>query len=183
MIEQALSRAKALEPTLSGGDTVERLALDQVMASALHQTGQGEQARVYYERLVELMPDNASALNNLAYLLAEDLDNPGEALPLAERAVELNPKNAQVLDTLGWIQFKLGRTDAARRTLESSIEVEALTANHLHLAELLIEQGYRAEAERHLQTVIDLAEQNNDSKMLERARELMKQTDDLTEAS
>lgn len=183
LAEQAISRARALESSLPGGDSAERQAVDQVLAAGLHQTGQSEQARVYYERLVEIMPDDASLLNNLAYLLAEDMNQPGEALPLAERAAELSPKNAQVLDTLGWIQFKLGQTDAARRTLESSIEAEGLTANHLHLAELLIGQGYRAEATRHLQTVIDLAEQTNETKMLERAQELMKQADDLTEAS
>lgn len=181
--DAAIDRLRALEPTLGAQDTAERLALDQVMAPALHQAGRGSEALVYYQRLLEALPKNPSVLNNMAYLLGEDLDRPAEALPLAQRAAEVEPKNAQILDTLGWVQFKLGQTDEARRSLEASIAEEDLSANHLHLAELLIKQGYRAEARRHLQTAIDLAEQSNETTILQRARELLEQTDELTEAS
>jgi tetratricopeptide (TPR) repeat protein len=181
--EAAIDRLKALEPSLGAQDTTERTALDQVMAPALHQAGRASEALVYYQRLLEALPQNASVLNNMAYLLAEDLDRPAEALPLAERAAEVEPKNAQILDTLGWVQFKLGQTDEARRSIEASIAAEDLSANHLHLAELLIKQGYRAEARRHLQTAIDLAEQSNETTILQRARELLEQTDELTEAA
>ncbi len=181
--DAVIGRLKALEPSLGAQDTAERQALDQVMAPALHQAGRASEALVYYQRLIEAMPDNASVLNNMAYLLGEDLDRPAEALPLAQRAAEAEPKNAQVLDTLGWVQFKLGQIDEARRSLEASIAEEDLGANHLHLAELLIKQGYRAEADRHLQTAIDLAEQSKEAPILQRARELLKQTDELTEAA
>jgi tetratricopeptide (TPR) repeat protein len=182
LVEQAISRLETLEKVLSTDNIAESQALDQVMAPALHQMGESKRALSYYERLIEVTPENVSVLNNMAYLLAEDLDRPGDALPLAQRAAEINPKNAQVLDTLGWIQFKLGQIDSARQTLEDSIAVEGLTANHLHLAELLIDQGYRAEGERHLKTVIDLAEQNNETEALQRARELLEPADELTEA-
>lgn len=181
--DSVIDRLKALEPTLGAQDTAERQALDQVMAPALHQAGRASEALVYYQRLIEAMPKNASVLNNMAYLLGEDLNRPAEALPLAQRAVEVEPKNAQVLDTLGWVQFKLGQIDDARRSLEASIAEEDLGANHLHLAELLIKQGYRAEANRHLQTAIDLAEQSKETQVLQRARELLEQSEELTEAA
>lgn len=181
--DAVINRIRALEPSLGAQDTAERQALDEVMAPALHQAGRASEALVYYQRLIEALPGNASVLNNMAYLLGEDLNRPAEALPLAKRAAEAEPKNAQVLDTLGWVQFKVGQTDEARRSLEASIAAEDLSANHLHLAELLIKQGYRAEANRHLQTAIDLAEQNNETQILQRARELLEQTDELTEAA
>lgn len=181
--DRVVKRLLAVEPTLSPQDAAERRVIDQLMGPALHSAGRAEEALVYYQRVHEVVPDNTSVLNNMAYLLAEDLDRPGEALPMAERAAELDPKNAQILDTLGWVQFKLGRADEARRTLERSIDVEPLSANHLHLAELLIDQGYNTEAGHHLKTAADLAEQNNETQMLDRTRELLEQINELTEAS
>ncbi len=183
LIEQAYDRLLALEPTLSAEDTAERMSYEQIMAPVLHKLGKSEEAMAHYRRLVEQMPDNATVLNNMAYLLADDMGKVEEALPLAERAAELQPKSAQVLDTLGWIQFKSGQPDEARRTLEASIAEESLPANHLHLGELLIEQGYRAEGIRHLRTAVELAEQTNEPDMLKRAQELLKRVEDLTEAS
>ncbi len=181
--QAVVTRLAALESTLSAEDTGVRQMIEQMMGPALHDLGRAEEALAYYKRVRAYAPDNTSVLNNMAYLLVEDLGRPQEALPLAQRASELEPVNAQVLDTLGWIQFKLGQTDAAQQTLQRSIDAQALSANHLHMAELMIDKGYRVEADRHLRTAIDLAEQNNESQMLERAKELLKQTDEMTEAS
>jgi tetratricopeptide (TPR) repeat protein len=181
--QAVITRLGALEGTLSEEDAGVRQVVDQIMGPALHDVGRGEEALVYYRRVQAVSPDNTSVLNNMAYLLAEDLGKAQEALPLAQRAAEIEPRNAQILDTLGWVQFKLGQVDEAQRTLQQSIEAESLSANHLHMAELLIDKGYGAEAGRHLKTAVDLAEQNNESQLLERAKELLKQTDELTEAS
>ncbi len=181
--QQAAERLAALEASLPAEASTERQRLHMLIAPALHQSGQVEQALTYYQQVVQSTPDNPHVLNNMAYLLADELNRPDEALPHAERAAELQPQSAQILDTLGWIQFKLGMIDQARLTLEKSIAAESVTANHLHLAELLIEQGSRTEASRHLQTAVDLAEQGNEAQMLERAQELLKQIEDLTEAS
>jgi tetratricopeptide (TPR) repeat protein len=181
--QAVIKRLEDLEPTLPEDDVVSRQMLEQIMGPALHNAGRSEEALVYYRRVHEYAPDNTSVLNNMAYLLANDLGRLDEALPLAQRAAELEPNNAQILDTLGWVQFKLGQTDQAQQTLESSIDAESLGANHLHMAELLIEKGYEADANRHLKTAIDLAEQNNDTEILERAQKLLERADELTEAS
>lgn len=47
-------------------------------------------AEAYYRQVLELRPNQALALNNLAYLLVK-LKKPG-ALPLAQRAVALAPR-------------------------------------------------------------------------------------------
>ncbi len=179
----AIRRMEALEPTLSPEDAAELQVLEQIMGPALHEADRAQEAMAYYRRVLEHSPDNTSVLNNLSYMLAEDLGKADEALPLAERAAELEPQNAQILDTLGWVRFKLGQTEQAQKTLESSIKLADLSANHLHLAEVLINQGYEAEARRHLKTAVDLAEQNNESEILQRAQELLERTGELTEAS
>jgi len=180
--QAVIRRMKELEPTLSPEDTDELHMLEQIMGPALHDVGQVQEALTYYRRVLAYAPDNTSVLNNTAYLLAEDLGKTDEALPMAERAAGLDPGNAQVLDTLGWVQFKLGQTDKAQKTLESSINAGDLPANHLHLAEVLLKQGYEAEARGHLKRAIDLAEQNNESEVLQKAQELLERTGELTES-
>ena len=179
----AVQTLKGVESKLAADDAQSRQAYDIALAIALHHAGDHEGAKSAYQKVLEVQPDNTSVLNNLAYLLAEELDQSAQALPLVERAAELSPGNAQILDTLGWVQFKLGQVDKARATLESSIATQPLSANHLHLAEVLIDQGYKAQAGRHLKTAADLAEQNNETELLEQIQALQKQLDPLTEAS
>ena len=59
-----------------------------------------------YRDLLKMAPDNAVALNNLAYLLAETGTDLEEALRHALRARELHPEADEVADTLGWVYVK-----------------------------------------------------------------------------
>ena len=68
-----------------------------------------EMAMQAYEKTILLQPDNFSALNNLAWILAtsedEALRNPRRAVLLAARAAELKP-SAQILDTFAESLFR-----------------------------------------------------------------------------
>jgi spermidine synthase len=61
-----------------------------------------------FRSMVEAHPENASALNGLADLLAAE-GRIAEALPLVEHAVKLMPDDASILDTHGWILHLHGR--------------------------------------------------------------------------
>jgi tetratricopeptide (TPR) repeat protein len=180
--DAAVQQLMDVESLVSAQDEPGRQAYDLVLAISLHHAGKAEQALPIYQRAEKSQPDNTSVLNNMAYLLAEDLNRPQEALPLVERALKLSPGNAQILDTLGWVQFKLGQTDQAKATLETSIAAQPLSANHLHLARVLKEQGYKAQARQHLKTAADLAEQNNETDILQEINTLLEEIDQLTEA-
>lgn len=68
-------------------------------------------------------PDNPSALNFLGYLLADhDRDLP-EAEGLIRRAVEREPDNGAYVDSMGWVYYRLGRLEDARRELERAIRL------------------------------------------------------------
>ena len=90
-------------------------------------------------------------LNNYAYLLADNLGKPGEAIELAEDAANMtNHADPNVLDTLGWCYLKsaqtLGGTEARERAqkgvdfLEEAQQTvakgqrEELPIIHYHLA-------------------------------------------------
>ena len=71
-------------------------------------------------RTIVLKKDHAGALNHLAYTYAEAGKHLEEALQMATSAVLINPNGAS-LDTLGWVYFKLGRFEQARRSLEQAV--------------------------------------------------------------
>ena len=83
------------------------------LALVLDGSGKKEEAERAYRATLQLDPDDAVAMNNLAFLLAgrgADLD---QALALANRAAELMPDDADMIDTAGWVQLKRKQTDAA----------------------------------------------------------------------
>jgi Tfp pilus assembly protein PilF len=83
------------------------------LALVLDSSGKKEEAERAYRATLQLDPEDAVAMNNLAFLMVgrgEDLD---QALALAKRATELVPDDADMIDTTGWVQLKRKQTDAA----------------------------------------------------------------------
>ncbi|MCX8043706.1 MAG: M48 family metalloprotease [Desulfobacterota bacterium] len=82
-------------------------------------------AEEYYLKVLGLEPDNAEALNNLAWLYATAQDerfyNPKEALRLATRAAELDPQ-PHILDTLAESFFINGDCDSAVETINVALQ-------------------------------------------------------------
>jgi uncharacterized protein (TIGR03790 family) len=98
-VEALLDRATTIEP---------RLTVAQFQLATLYDArGDHRLAVERYRKILAVEPQNAVALNNLAYTLAEHLQAPRDSLPLAERAYSLAPI-PMVADTLGWIHHLLG---------------------------------------------------------------------------
>jgi Tfp pilus assembly protein PilF len=115
-INALLVRATTIDPRF----TVAHLILAQ---SADHR-GDVDEAVAHYWPVVTAEPDNAVALNNLAYLLVERKGMAKEALPLADRAYRLSGSAPVVADTLSWIQFKLGDITSALPLTERAAQAE-----------------------------------------------------------
>jgi Tfp pilus assembly protein PilF len=102
--------------------------------------------KAYLESL-SVAPDNNDALNNLAYLYVEYLNQPDKAFPYAQRAYILSPGVANVADTYGWVLAKLKRYDKAIDVLEQVIEVpEGNPAFRYHLGWVYEQTGQRDKA-------------------------------------
>ncbi len=103
-------------------------------------------ARKNYEKVVELVPDNVMARNNLAWLLWREGDAQA-ALPHAERALELAPDAATVQDTAGLVYLKLGNISRASTLLKEAAGGLPDNAEvQYHYAQALAAQGNSKEA-------------------------------------
>ena len=94
-------------------------------------------AEKYYRLALELEPERAYRLNNLAFLLINEELNVEEGLKLVEKALESAPDHYNYLDTRGWGLYKQGRYEEAVEVLEQAWELKP-RYNHgifLHLEE------------------------------------------------
>jgi tetratricopeptide (TPR) repeat protein len=82
-------------------------------------------ARDAYEKLLSIKPDFALALNNLAYLYSERLNDLDKAYDLARKARDLQAQDASVGDTFGWVLYKRGDYQQALPILQASAEKAA----------------------------------------------------------
>lgn len=97
-----------------------------------------------YQQALMLQPDNALALNNLAYTYMERQVNLVEAVRMAERAVDLE-RRATYLDTLGFGYYLLGQYDQAKAILEEALSMsDELDPQNLAELELHLEMVYHA---------------------------------------
>ena len=91
-----------------------------------------DNARTYFEDVLEQEPDVAEAHNNLGYCLRkldESLWN--EALAHYDRALELDPKLAQAYHYRGVLPALAGREAAAKADHAALVELDATLADRL----------------------------------------------------
>jgi Flp pilus assembly protein TadD len=123
--------------TTQGENPMARQWLGMLEAAAGDQTA----AIADFRKVIEAQPDNAKALNNLAYLLVETGNQTEEPLKYAQKAVELSPGNPDFEDTLGWVLYRRAVYDLAVKHLESSISKKSTALPNYHLAMACIKSG------------------------------------------
>jgi len=125
-------------------------------------------ARAQFEQLVREHPDDALALNNLAWLVADE--SPARSLDLATRAVKLQPSSPDYWDTLGCMQLRRSDPKGALISLQRAHQLgNADPEITFHLAKALDANGARAEAKALLSTVAtrdDFADRENAQRLL-----------------
>lgn len=125
------------------------------LALLYDRTGRSEQARKEYEVVIQVQPENATALNNLAYLEAEDGVDLDLALAHAQRALQKRPGDLDVQDTLALVYLRKNLTDEGIRILHDLVSQRPSSAPfHLHLALALYQKGDRPKAKRELEAAL-----------------------------
>ncbi len=146
---QSIDSAIALAPQSS------QLQLDR--GDILAMKGDLRGAEQAYRAAIERDASNATALNNVAWLLADRKANLDEALSFARRAAELQPKNAGFADTLGWVYRARGQVAEATRAFETAISLAPkLPDPHYHLGLVHMDAGRKTEALASLQQAVKL---------------------------
>jgi tetratricopeptide (TPR) repeat protein len=106
-----------------------------------------DKAEKTFQKVIELNPKHAAALNYLGYMLADRGVRLEESLELIKKAVDLDPNNGAYLDSLGWAYFKLNRVDEAETYLKKALErVRKDPTIHEHLGDVYYRRGQYAEA-------------------------------------
>jgi len=100
-----------------------------------------------FKQVLETDPKNASALNYLGYMLADQNVRLQEAQDFIKKAVSLEPNNYAFLDSLGWVYYRLNRLDDAEQQLSRSVQLWPRDPTiHDHLGDVYFKQGKIKEA-------------------------------------
>jgi putative PEP-CTERM system TPR-repeat lipoprotein len=109
-------------------------------------------AAAHFQAAVAIQPNNALALNNLAWIGSQTGDP--RAIEYAARAAELAPQNAEVLDTYGTLLVEKGEIDRGMEILDRAGRI-APGRNDLRLsrAKALLKAGRKDEARKELESL------------------------------
>jgi Flp pilus assembly protein TadD len=118
-------------------------------------TGKRDQAKPIYEQILKIQPDAAVALNNLAYIKAEEGVDLDQALTMSQRARQKMPNAPEVNDTLGWIYIKKNLSeDAVRLYKDLTAQVPANATFHYHYGMALLQKGDKPLAKKEFETAL-----------------------------
>ncbi len=98
------------------------------------------------QHIINIDPNNASALNGLGYFLTTRTQRFDEALSLIERALVQQPNDPAIIDSMGWVLFKLGRIKEAISYLQKAFDRFPDPEVAAHLGEALWADGQQQEA-------------------------------------
>jgi putative PEP-CTERM system TPR-repeat lipoprotein len=110
-----------------------------------------------FRAVVDLQPNNTTALNNLAWASAQIKDP--KAIEYAEKANRLAPNQPAIMDTLGMLLVEKGDTERGLQLLRDAIKVSPSTpALRLNLAKALIKVDQKDAARKELEELAKLGD-------------------------
>jgi tetratricopeptide (TPR) repeat protein len=114
----------------------EDTAIGLNLAAAYDKANKVDQAEAVYRDLIKKDPENAEAMNDLGYMLAERDRKLEDAVNLIKQALAIETDKPEYLDSLGWAYFKQGKADLARDPLERAAAAQPrASVIQSHLAE------------------------------------------------
>ncbi len=131
-----------------------------LLGYAYQMTGKPAESEAAYRLCLRLNPDYPEALNNLAFLLAENggarADRLDEALSLAQQAVRAEGNNPESGDTLGWIYLRQNHLESARQLFSTlAAQNPRNPMLHYHYGLVLRQVGDRARGDGELRAALE----------------------------
>jgi len=130
-----------------------------------------DRALVYMERVLEVNPRNAQALNYVGYTWAERGQRLDEAEEMIRQAARLSPRDGYIADSLGWVYFMQaqpllaeGHRDKGMALLEKAIEQLVLATEltggdpvvYEHLGDVYLRIGLPNRALQYYEEAVEL---------------------------
>jgi tetratricopeptide (TPR) repeat protein len=154
-LAQVYEKAKRYDDMARSIDTAEKLSTTPEEREAVlftrgamyERQKKFDLAEAQFRKVLEINPENASALNYLGYMNADRNVRVQEALALIQKAVDQDPENGAYLDSLGWAYFRLGKLEEAATYVRRALErVGKDPTIRDHLGDILAQQGKVKEA-------------------------------------
>lgn len=132
----------------------------QYLADAYHNTKEHEESDKYYEKCLELDPNNASVLNNYSYYLSLRKHKLSKAEEMMVRVNKMYPNNATFLDTYGWVLFQQGKYEEAKVKLKQSLDNGGSKSGEVteHYGDVLFQLGMNNEAFEYWNKALELGD-------------------------
>lgn len=148
------------------------------LAMTLEAQGKAAEARPFYEQVLKVQPDNVVALNNLAFMMAEEGRDLDQALTMAQKARQNYGKtdslSDEISDTLGWIYIKKSLGDNAIRIYQDLTKRRPDRAEFFYrLGMAQYQKGDRIAARTSTQTALGLLAKKANKPLEDKVRSLL----------
>ncbi len=120
----------------------------------------GDQGKAigYYQKSLQLQPEQPVVENNLAYLMADSGGNTDVALTLAQAAQRAMPNSPDTSDTLAWVYYKKGVYSSALDLLQGAVKTSPNNASiHYHMGLVYEKLSNKAAAQASLKKAVEAA--------------------------
>jgi len=126
---------------------IDRAGYYQALGTLAFLAGKRDEYAKWFEKALQLDPQNHLAMNDYAYALAEDGRELQKALRLVQRAIAIKSNVGAYYDTHGWVLYKLGRYEEALRALRLAVQTAPDTHElRYHLAAVYAKLGRKEDA-------------------------------------
>jgi tetratricopeptide (TPR) repeat protein len=120
--------------------------------------GKWQHSENLYHKALDLQPNEATAANNLSYLLIQHGGDSNYALSLAQIARRAMPESPNTADTLAWAYFKNGIYDSSIALLREAVkDAPKNPTYHYHLALAYQKSNQPALAKNSFRRALELA--------------------------
>ncbi|WP_230024145.1 tetratricopeptide repeat protein [Massilia sp. Bi118] len=99
-------------------------------------------------KVIAKSPENHHAYNALGYSLADRNVRLKEAYALIDKAQKMAPADPFIMDSMGWVQYRLGKLDAAETQLRKAYQLRNDPEIAVHLGEVLWKKGQHDDARK-----------------------------------
>lgn len=121
--------------------------LHYVLGTILEKMNRFEESIKSMEKVLEIDPQHADALNFIGYSYADRGIHLEQAEKMIVQALKIKPDNGYILDSLGWVHFRNNKFDSALTHLRRALELVPDDPNIIeHLGDVYLKIGRDKEA-------------------------------------